>query len=187
MQLFAATEAKFRKVFDAYFEAVNRYCLRRIPAGEVNDVVAEVFTVAWRKVESIPDGNAALPWLYGVARHEVNNRRRSSRRYRALKDKLGGQADHPDPGPELVVLRNAELRQLMRALASLSPADQEILLLRTHEELDNSQIGIVIGCSPEAARKRLSRATARLRRAAGIPEPQTAVRGTRVIQEGGDQ
>ena len=61
MQQSSADEAKFRQAFDAYFAAVNRYCLRRIPANDVNDVVAEVFAVAWRKVERMPDGEQTLP------------------------------------------------------------------------------------------------------------------------------
>jgi RNA polymerase sigma-70 factor (ECF subfamily) len=84
-------------------------------------------------------------------------------------------------------VRQAEVDALMEALANLRAEDRELLLLRTHEELDYSQIGIAVGCSPEAARKRLSRATSRLRRAAGIPEPQPAASGSRAIQEGGDQ
>lgn len=187
MEYSSTNEAKFRRVFDSYFEPVNRYCLRRMPAEDVNDAVAEVFTVAWRKVDNIPDDNDVLPWLYGVARNEINNRRRSARRFRALIDKLGSQAYYPDPGPESVIVRNSELQELMRALGSLRLADQELLLLRTHEDLDHSQIAIAIGCSPDAARKRLSRATARLRRAACIPEPHQAALGSRVIEKGGDQ
>ena len=187
MQLSSADETKFRQAFDAYFAAINRYCLRRIPTPDVNDVVAEVFAVAWRKIERMPDGEHTLPWLYGVARNEVNNRRRAARRFGALTSKLGGQAHHPDPGPEPVIVRETELQVLIDALVTLRTEDRELLLLRTHEELDYEQIGIAVGCSPEAARKRLSRATSRLRRAAGIPEPQPAASGSRAIQEGGDQ
>ena len=86
-----------------------------------------------------------------------------------------------------MIVRASELEHLLAALATLRSEDREILLLRTHEELDFSQMAIAIGCSPEAVRKRLSRAITRLRKAAGIPEPQKAVQGTRAIQEGGDQ
>ncbi len=187
MQLSSTSDAKFRKVFDAYFEAINRYCLRRITEADVNDVVAEVFAVAWRKVDRMPDGEDALPWLYGVARNEIRNRHRSTRRFLALTNKIGGQANHPDPGPEPIVVRNSQLEDLMSAVASLRREDQELLLLRTHEELDYTQIAIVIGASPEAARKRLTRAISRLRDAAGIPEPQQAASESRATQKGGDQ
>jgi RNA polymerase sigma-70 factor (ECF subfamily) len=155
--------------FDAHFAAVNRYCLRRIPMSEVNDVVANVFTVAWRKVDHLPRGDEALPWLYGIARHEISNRRRSARRFVALRRKLTGLGVAPDPGPEEVLVRSADLEEILQALRTLRPADQEILLLRTHEELDYGQIAAAVGCTPEAARKRLDRAVDRLRKAAGEP------------------
>jgi len=180
-------EAKFRQAFDAHFDDLNRYCLRRLPVDDVNDVVAEAFTVAWRKVDRMPDGDDVLPWLYGVARNEINNRRRAGRRFSALRDKIRGQAHHPEPGPESLVVRNAELQGLMDALGRLHPDDREVLLLRSQEELDFSGIGLVLGCSSEAARKRFSRAMVRLRRTANLPEPQDAVRGSRAITEGGDQ
>lgn len=187
MRSLSTDEARFRLVFDAYFDRVNRYCLRRVPVDEVNDVVAEVFTVAWRKVDRIPEGDDALPWLYGVARHEINNRRRSGRRLAALVQKMSRQAHYPEPGPESLIVRNAELKALMDALATLDEADQEVLLLRSQEELEFAGIGVALGCSAEAARKRLSRALVRLRRAANLPEPQGAARASRAIEEGGDQ
>jgi RNA polymerase sigma-70 factor (ECF subfamily) len=180
------SEARFRAAFDAYFEHMNRYCLRRIPSAEVNDTVADVFTVAWRKVDQMPEGAEALPWLYGVARNEIRNRQRSRRRSLALMARIGGQARAAEPGPESEVLRNIELRELMAAVETLRPADREVLLLRTHEELDYAQIAVAMSMSPEAARKRLARAVARLRRAARIPDPASAGSSSRAITEGGD-
>lgn len=147
-----------------------------------------MFAVAWRKVDSIPEGADALPWLYGMARNEIRNRRRSIRRLRALTDKIGGQAQPLEPGPEGVVVRSRQLEELMKAFASLRSKDPEVLMLRTHEELDYQQMAIAIGASPEAARKRFARAIVRLRRAAGIsPEPKPTASETRAIQKGGDR
>ncbi len=178
-------EARFRKVFQTHFDAINRYCLRRISIEEVNDVVAETFAVAWRKKERIPEVSDQLPWLYGIARNEIRNRHRSLRRLKALKSKLGGQAHQTDAGPEPIVVRNEDLRQVMDALSSLSPRDREVLLLRTHEELDYEQLGVALSCSPEAARKRLSRAIDRLRRAGGFTKPLPAAQVR--AMEGGDR
>ena len=187
MSGYSASEAKFRRAFTVHFDAVSRYCLRRLSIGEVNDVVADVFTVAWRKVEQMPAPDDALPWLYGVARNEVNNRRRSIRRARALIARASTAATPTEPGPEPVIVAHAEYADLMHALRSLRPEDQELLMLRTHEELDYREIGMVLGTTPEAVRKRLHRALQRLRRAAGIPEPKVAATQSRAIEEGGDQ
>ncbi|HEY7668545.1 MAG TPA: hypothetical protein VIE12_10530 [Actinomycetota bacterium] len=39
------------------------YVLRRTDPEEANDVIAETFTVAWRRLEQVPEGDGALPWL----------------------------------------------------------------------------------------------------------------------------
>lgn len=170
----------------AHFESVSRYCHRRLLPDDANDATAEVFVVAWKKIEDMPYGDQALPWLYGVARNEVRRFRRSSRRRGALQIKLDGQARHPDPSPEVVVVRNAEQARLVAAMARLKPGDQEVLRLRAYEHLTLPEVAIVLGCSVPAAKQRSARAVKRLHRAANQPDSQGAMPGPRVIQEGGD-
>ena len=49
------TDAKFRRIYDGHFVAIRSYCLRRLPASEVSDAVAEVFLVVWRRIDDVPD------------------------------------------------------------------------------------------------------------------------------------
>jgi RNA polymerase sigma-70 factor (ECF subfamily) len=181
-----SNETRFRRIFDEHFDAVSRYCHRRLPTADANDATAEVFTVAWRRIDAVPRGDETLPWLYGVARNQVRSSRRSVRRATALRTRLNGQARHPEPGPEVVVVRNAEQVELLAALAKLRPDDQEVLRLRANEELSLPEIALVLGCSHEAAKKRSARAMKRLRRVADLSEPHGAIRGFPAIQEGGD-
>ena len=58
----------FEDLFTRFHGPVRAYALRRA-AHEADDIVAEVFAVAWRKRESVPDN--ALPWLYAVAAREM--------------------------------------------------------------------------------------------------------------------
>jgi len=138
------------------------------------------------KIEEVPRGDDELPWLYGVARNEVRRFQRSLRRRGALQVKLGGQAIHLDPGPEMTVVRNAEQQRLVAALAKLKPEDQEVLRLRAYEHLTVTEVAVVLGCSVPAAKQRSARAVKRLRREANPPVPQEARPGSRAIQEGGD-
>ena len=177
---------RFDRIFGEYYEPVSRYCHRRLAPHDANDATAEVFVVAWKKIEAMPRGDHPLPWLYGVARNEVRRVRRSLQRRGALQAKVTGQAVHPDPGPEIVVVRKAEQERLVAALARLKPEDQEVLRLRTYEHLTLSEISIVLGCSVPAAKQRSARAIKRLRRAANLPGKQEAMPKSRAIQEGGD-
>jgi len=182
-----ANRAELRRAFDAHYDAISRYCHRRLPAGDANDAAVQVFAVAWRKIEDMPAEEATLPWLYGVARYEVSSSRRSARRLRNLRAKLDGQARDAEDGPEVVVVRSMEHQALLAALGSLRPADQEILRLRVYEELSLADIGAVLGCSPEAAKKRSTRALHRLRRAAGIDQARSIGEEAPAIEEGGQR
>ena len=179
-------EERFRKAFDDYFDAITRYCFRRLPLSTASDAVASVFVVAWRKIDEMPAGEETLPWLYGVARNEVRTFRRSLRRSTALWVKLSGQPTYPPAGPEAVVIRNDEQAQLVRALNTLGSSDQEILRLRAYENLQINQIATVLGCTPDAAKKRCSRATKRLRDAVDRSGRRRAPTRSRAIPEGGD-
>jgi RNA polymerase sigma factor (sigma-70 family) len=177
--------ARFDQIFAEHYESVSRYCHRRLPPDDANDATAEIFVVAWRKIGDVPQGHEALLWLYGVSRNEVSRFRRSTRRRRALHTKLGGQASYPDASPEVVVVRNADREQLLAALGTLKPKDQEVLRLRAYEHLTLAQVSIVLGCTVPAAKQRSARAIKRLRRAADLPGAQRVTPGSRAIQRGG--
>lgn len=182
----AANEAKFHKAFDDHFDAITRYCFRRLPANQANDAAANVFTIVWKKIDQMPNDDHALLWLYGIARNEVSTFRRSLRRAAALRSKLSEQPRYPEPGPETVIVRSAEQASVLRALHSLKPGDQEVLRLRAYEGLSLNEVSIALGCTPEAAKKRSTRALKRLRRAAGQYEWSEQPHGTRAIPKGGD-
>ena len=61
-----AAEERFTRLFDAHYAAVRAYAWRRGP-DSADDIVAETFTIAWQRLDSLPA--EPLPWLIGTARH----------------------------------------------------------------------------------------------------------------------
>ncbi len=55
-----SAEERYRRVFDRYPTEVYAYCRRRTDAQTAADCLAETFLVAWRRLNDIPDGDAAL-------------------------------------------------------------------------------------------------------------------------------
>jgi RNA polymerase sigma-70 factor (ECF subfamily) len=143
-------------LFRAYGADVLAYALRRTDAEAAEDVVAEVFLIAWRRAERVPDSEPVL-WLYAIARRVLANQRRATRRRKALIDVLGalagghGAAHEPGGSP------------LRAALGRLRPDDREVLMLTAWEGLDASQAAAVLRCTPQAVHTRLHRARTRLR------------------------
>jgi DNA-directed RNA polymerase specialized sigma24 family protein len=60
-------EARFVEIYRRYSKQIQAYCARRTPGSQVADAVADTFLVAWRRIDQVPEGEATLPWLYGVA------------------------------------------------------------------------------------------------------------------------
>ena len=48
---------------------MRKYVVRRAGLEHADDIVAEVFTTAWRRRDDIPE--RVLPWLYGVAANQI--------------------------------------------------------------------------------------------------------------------
>ncbi len=84
---------RLRALFESHQGAVRRYAHYRAIAGaDADDLVAEVFAVAWRRLADVP-ADDALPWLLAVAGNVRRNQARSARRYRAALVAL----PHPTP------------------------------------------------------------------------------------------
>ncbi|QJS08536.1 sigma-70 family RNA polymerase sigma factor [Streptomyces argyrophyllae] len=153
----------FAAAYREHYWAVSRYVARRLQGrtDEVEEVVAEVFTVAWRRRADLPA--APLPWLYGVARNCLANAVRGYGRRRRLVDRLGNDeaahGRHVAAGPDA----EAPGAWVHEALDRLSPADQEVLRLAAWEELGAEEIAVALGCGRRAAAMRLHRARRRLR------------------------
>ena len=144
---------RFREIFDACYQPLVAYARRRCGSADVDDLVAEVFTVAWRRLDDVPAGNE-LPWLYGVAHRVLANQRRGSSRRLRLVEKLQREPkSSPPPSGDAV----------LDALARLSADDREVLRLAAWEQLKAREIAAVLGISDNAAALRLSRARAHLR------------------------
>ena len=71
-------QARFEGLFRSEADLVRAYALRRADPTVADDVVAETFLVAWRRLDDVPE--APRSWLLGVARRVLANRRRGDDR-----------------------------------------------------------------------------------------------------------
>jgi RNA polymerase sigma factor (sigma-70 family) len=148
---------RFEEIYAACHDPVLGYLLRRTANGEdAADVLAETFLTAWRRLDDVPGGDEARPWLYGVARRVLANHHRGERRRTALGDRLRAElAGVVPPSPD------DDLATIADAFRELAEGDRELLSLVAWEGLDPGQIATAFGCSRNAARIRLHRARRR--------------------------
>ena len=155
----APGDGELEALWHEWHRHVLAYALRRADPTTAEDVVAETFVIAWRRLADVPE--RPLPWLLGVARRLLANQRRGERRRRALVDHLRVRASAP-AAPE-----GAPESDALTALASLGDRDREALLLHAWEGLDHAEAGTVMGCSAATFAVRLHRARQRFERELG--------------------
>jgi RNA polymerase sigma-70 factor (ECF subfamily) len=143
----------FENLFSTHARAVHRYAQRRIASSDVEDVVADVFVIAWRKFDQIPDGFEQA-WLFRTAWNVLANRHR-----KFVEVPFEELPDGPDAGDvaETVI---ADVT-LQRAWQTLSARDREVLRLVAWEGLDGTELSEALGISVSGAGVALSRARER--------------------------
>ncbi len=178
-------DARLNHLVAAHRNAITAYCHRRVHRDDVNDAVADVFLVAWRKIDQAPSDDEALLWLYGVARNVVHNHNRSARRRRRLAAKMASLAPSSAPNPEVQVVRRDEDQRLLTAVDRLKPSERELLRLRTWEELSLAEIAEVVGLSTRAVQSRLARTRKRLAALLEQEERRHTAQTPRLVEKGG--
>ncbi len=169
---------RFRQIYEANYDEVWRYCLRRAATPEeAEDALHETFLVAWRRLDIVPKGDEARPWLFGVARNQLRSGWRRYQRAEDLRQRLLADRAPVSRDPSDVVADQSDV--ILIALSTLKERDQEILRLAAWEQLPYHEIAEIVGCSVNAVAIRVHRARGRLEKAmAKTTNRPTTVRST---------
>lgn len=155
----AARRERFESLYVEHYAPIYRYVDRRIDGAEVADVVADVFTAAWRRLGEVPEGEGARLWLYALARNSLLNQRRGRRRRWRLLSRLTAEA----AALPRVEGAASEADNTMRdAINRLPDTYREVLRLVAWEGCSHAEAAQVLGCSVNAVALRLHKAKARL-------------------------
>ena len=152
-------DALYRDARDDVF-AYAATLLRDRAAAE--DVTAQAFERAYRR-RSRFDARRGSPraWLFGIVRNAALDELR--RRKRAATAEM--PEPNPAPGPDEEAELAADRDAVRAALAALAPRDREVIALKYHAELSNTELAAVLGVSPTNAGTLLHRAMTKLREA----------------------
>ena len=119
LQVTTAADQRFETLFRSHHQAVLSYCRRRMAASDAEDVAADVFAVAWRRLDDVPEGEAAKGWLLAVAYKTIGNHRRGTSRRSVLGGKLAAQRGSEPETPEARLTANEEDLRLLASLQTL--------------------------------------------------------------------
>ena len=153
---------KFTALYDKYLTPIYRYFMARVSHRETaEDLTSQTFLQAFNAFGGFDAKNKTFaPWLFTIAHNVLVN---SYRKKPSLP--LSSSFDIPSTAEQSVekitdgVISVEYLRQLVKALED---RDQEIVRLRTGDDLSFDQIGEVLGITETAARTAYHRAVQKL-------------------------
>ena len=142
---------------------MGRMCMALLGSqSEAEETVQEALIAAYDGFQKWRGDASVRAWLFGIARRmcarRLATRIRQERRLRLVHD---AQAETSLPDEVVEARRRARL--VRGALEELKPSDRESVVLRYQAGLSYREIGEVCGMDEAAARKRTSRALAKMR------------------------
>jgi RNA polymerase sigma factor (sigma-70 family) len=166
----AVTVSRPRRLDDEAFAALFRECGADVHAyassllgnsSAAEDVTALAFERLYRSRSRLDHGRGtARAWLFAIARNAALDelRRRRRQPQGELPDELPGDQD-----AEAALDQIARRTTVRDALAALPLREREVVLLKFHGQLSNSELARALGVSESNAGTRLHRALTRLR------------------------
>jgi RNA polymerase sigma factor (sigma-70 family) len=144
---------------------VHAVATRRVgDAHLAQDVMQAVFLVLATKPPKITSGSGLAGWLFGVTCNAANQALRGETHRRKRERAFAMEHQEASQSDELMQKQWEELQpHLDLAVQSLGVEDRSAVLLRFYQQMGYGDVATALGVSEDAARKRVSRAVAKLR------------------------
>ncbi|GEM_PF-3047282 len=159
----AGDERAFASLVERYRPLVQQSCRLSLgpqAAMDLEDCVQAVFLLLHRKLPQLKGQVVLSSWLYRTARFTcMDLQKKHIRRTRREQEALSRMHDDEQEDPE----QQERQRALHKALGSLAPTDQDLILERYIQEVPLSDMAALRGVKGATLRKRLERAMSRLR------------------------
>ena len=151
----------FAELYSLYAPMVHGILLARVPWAEVDDLLQDVFLVAFKKLNSLRDEAAFGAWLAMIARNRAMDFHRRRRDTEELSDDLAAQGSSE---------ADREAANVLEVICGLPEAYRETLVLRLVEGMTGPEIADRTGLTPASVRVNLHRGMKLLREKLGMEE-----------------
>jgi RNA polymerase sigma-70 factor (ECF subfamily) len=144
----------FGELYSRYARMVHGILLSRVPPGEAEDLVQDVFVSAMRQLRVLRTAAAFRGWLGAIARNRAIDYFRESKQRADFDDRT--EREHG-------VAANQQAYEVLELIQSLPEAYRETLVLRLVEGMTGPEIAARTGLTPESVRVNLCRGMKMLR------------------------
>ena len=145
----------YQRVLDEHMAPLHRYLLAVAGPDDADDCLQETLLAALRAYPTLREGANLRAWLLTIARRKATDSHRARRRRPVLVGEplevpVEDRHDEDDPA-------------LWASVRRLPPRQREAVTLRFVGDLAYEEMGRVMGCSEEAARRSVHEGLKKLR------------------------
>ena len=163
--------ASFGVLLDKHRSSVVHFLFRMVQNHAVAEELAqEVFLRVYRSRGTYEPTAKFTTWLFRIATHLALNSLRDGKNERSQErldddsnDLPARQVSDKRPSVEQSMLHQARLDEIRQAIHELPEKQRAAVLMHKYEEMEYSQIAIVLSCSESAVKSLLFRAYEALR------------------------
>lgn len=140
-------ELDLGRLFDLHGAYLVRVLHRLTGSREAaEDIVQEVFLLAYHRRHELEERAGIRTWLYRAAVNHVRHRRRSFSRYQGLLDRYQVHPGNKDrvEEPDEAASRVQRGRLVQECVLTLSPKLREVFVLYELEELEGNEIAEIL-------------------------------------------
>lgn len=152
---------EMERIVRDHYDAVYRFCIRRIGPVLAEDVAQNTFLTAQRALGRYRGESTLRTWILGIA---LNECRRAGRRQRIVPLPLEIDLACPEAPDEGAFV---DRRALEQALAKLSEEHRDVVLLHELQGLTYEETALILGVPVGTVKSRLHHAFLNLRREMG--------------------
>lgn len=156
-------------LYRRYARYVHGVLISRVPPGDAEDLVHDVFAKAMRSIDTLRESACVGPWLAAVARNRATDHLRQRRRHRAVSTSVSPVVDDQGGSPAAVATE-LDARDVLAMIQRLPDAYRETVALRLIEGLTGPEIAARMGMTHGSVRVNLSRGMAMLRTSIGVED-----------------
>lgn len=148
----------FGTLYERHGRMVHGVLLARVPRGQVEDLVQDVFLAALKRLDSLREPARFGGWLAIIARNRATDYHRRSRETVELPDDLAGAVNDQEQ----------EALAVLATLKALPEAYRETLVLRLVEGMTGPEIAARTGMTEGSVRVNLHRGMKLLKERLGV-------------------
>lgn len=166
--------AAFERLYDQFERPIYAFCRQLLDDPDAaEDACQQTFVDAWQNLPRLRHTAAFTVWLRQGALTACRRQRRRKRRERPVSEVFEGE-DAPDPvdeglAPDAALAQAETVRLVREALAKLSPAHREVVVMHHLQGWRLDEIAATLRVAEGTVKSRLGRARERLAQLLSVP------------------